>query len=28
VAPPVRAHPGDAFTVEFDRLGTVSVAFA
>jgi 2-keto-4-pentenoate hydratase len=28
VAPPVRARPGDAFTVEFDRLGTVSVAFA
>jgi 2-keto-4-pentenoate hydratase len=28
VAPAVRAHPGDAFTVEFDRLGSVSVAFA
>jgi 2-keto-4-pentenoate hydratase len=28
LAPAVRAHPGDAFTVEFDRLGTVSVAFA
>jgi 2-keto-4-pentenoate hydratase len=28
VAPAIRARPGDAFTVEFDRLGTVSVAFA
>jgi 2-keto-4-pentenoate hydratase len=28
VAPPVGARPGDAFTVEFDRLGSVSVSFA
>jgi 2-keto-4-pentenoate hydratase len=28
VAPAVRARPGDAFTVEFDRLGQVSVTFA
>jgi 2-keto-4-pentenoate hydratase len=28
VAPAVRARSGDAFRVEFDRLGTVSLAFA
>jgi 2-keto-4-pentenoate hydratase len=28
LAPAVPAEAGDAFTVEFDRLGTVSVAFA
>jgi 2-keto-4-pentenoate hydratase len=28
VAPAVRARAGDAFSVEFDRLGSVSVAFA
>jgi 2-keto-4-pentenoate hydratase len=28
LAPAVPAQAGDAFTVEFDRLGTVSVAFA
>jgi 2-keto-4-pentenoate hydratase len=28
LAPAVPARAGDAFTVEFDRLGTVSVAFA
>lgn len=28
LAPPVPAHAGDAFTVEIDRLGSVSVAFA
>jgi 2-keto-4-pentenoate hydratase len=27
LAPAVPAQPGDTFTVEFDRLGTVSVAF-
>jgi 2-keto-4-pentenoate hydratase len=28
VAPAVPAEPGDAFTVEFDRLGQVSIRFA